>query len=403
MVDEARPGLKVLVVDDSAVVRQALSTILSSEPDISVRIASDPLIAEQKMTSFSPDVIVLDLEMPRMDGLTFLHKLMSERPLPVVVCSSYAEAGSEKALRALELGAVDILAKPRMGVRDFLHESAVALVESVRGAAMARVAAGRQGKGVRRAIGDELGQNDVARLRDRPPGPDAASYPTVVPRQTADAVLPRGVAPRLGVEVETIVAVGASTGGTEALRFLLDAMPLDSPPLLIVQHMPMGFTAAFANRLAKSARIAVREAASGDAVVRGQALIARGDRHLVLRRQGKRCHVEVIEGPLVSRHRPSVDVLFRSVVQAVGPRAVGLVMTGMGDDGAQGLMEMKQAGAATFAQDEATSVVFGMPREAILRGAADAVLPLAELPAAVVRAALAQNLGPEQSKRRRDA
>jgi two-component system chemotaxis response regulator CheB len=205
----------------------------------------------------------------------------------------------------------------------------------------------------------------------------------------------------VGLEVEPIIAVGASTGGTEALRTLLDGMPADAPPILIVQHMPMGFTEAFANRLAKTARIAVREAASGDAVVRGQALIARGDRHLLLRRQGLRCHVEVVEGPLVSRHRPSVDVLFRSVAQTMGARGVGLIMTGMGDDGAQGLMEMKEAGAVTFAQDEASSVVFGMPREAILLGAVSTVLSLDELPAALVRAAAAQTLALDESQRGR--
>jgi two-component system, chemotaxis family, protein-glutamate methylesterase/glutaminase len=399
--DEAPQGIKVLVVDDSAVVRQAISTILSSQPAVSVQTAADPLIAEQKMATFSPDVIVLDIEMPRMDGLTFLHKLMSERPLPVVVCSSYAEHGSEQALRALELGAVDILAKPRVGVRDFLHDTAIELIESVRGAAMAHVAAGRLG--TRRPPGEGTGRSEPTRERERERWPAAAPAAVITTRQTADAVLPPALAPRVGFEVETIIAVGASTGGTEALRFLLDAMPVDAPPILIVQHMPMGFTAAFANRLAKTARIAVREAASGDAVVRGQALIARGNHHLVLRRQGHRCHVEVIEGPLVSRHRPSVDVLFRSVVQAVGGRSVGLIMTGMGDDGAQGLMEMKQAGAATFAQDEATSVVFGMPREAILRGAVCAVLSLAELPAAIVRAAQAPDLGSEANKCRRDA
>jgi two-component system chemotaxis response regulator CheB len=401
-VEEARKRLNVLVVDDSAVVRQAILAILSGEPDISVQTASDPLIAEQKMATFSPDVIVLDLEMPRMDGLTFLGKLMTERPLPVVVCSSYAEDGSEMALRALELGAVDILAKPRLGVRDFLHDSAVELVESVRGAAMACVTGRRPAAPDRRLTGEEPGRSEVPRRCERLRSVETSPPAVVALRQTADAMLPPAVAPRVGLELEPIIAVGASTGGTEALRFLLDAMPVDAPPILIVQHMPMGFTAAFANRLAKSARIAVREASSGDAVVGGQALIARGDRHLVLRRQGSRCHVEVIEGPLVSRHRPSVDVLFRSVAQAVGSCAVGLVMTGMGDDGAQGLMEMKEAGAATFAQDEVSSVVFGMPRQAILRGAVMEVLPLTKLPAALVRAALAQAHGPEQSKRRRD-
>ena len=390
---EARQGLNVLVVDDSAVVRQAIFAILSGEPDINVQIASDTLIAEQKMARFPPDVIVLDIEMPRMDGLTFLRKLMRERPLPVVVCSSYAEDGSDMALRALELGAVGILAKPRVGVREFLHDSAVMLVESVRGAAMARVAG--QCPAGRRVASEEN------RVGERPRSAELSRPSPIPPRQSADAVLPPAAAPRVGFEVEPLIAVGASTGGTEALHTLLDGMPADAPPILIVQHMPMGFTEAFANRLAKTARIAVREAASGDAVVRGQALIARGDRHLLLRRQGLRCHVEVVEGPLVSRHRPSVDVLFRSVAQTMGARGVGLIMTGMGDDGAQGLMEMKEAGAVTFAQDEASSVVFGMPREAILLGAVSTVLSLDELPAALVRAAAAQTLALDESQRGR--
>jgi two-component system chemotaxis response regulator CheB len=378
--------LKVLVVDDSAVVRQAISAILSRELDITVQVAADPLIAEQKMTTYSPDVMILDIEMPRMDGLTFLRKLMAKRRLPVVVCSSHAEDGSEMALRALELGAVDLIPKPRLGVKDFLHDSAVALVEAVRGAAMARVGS-RVAPPPRRPT-----------LEFRVPKLDG---PPIPPRQTADAVLPLTPPPRLADELAPIIAIGASTGGTEALRFLLDAMPADAPPILVVQHMPSAFTAAFANRLAKTARIAVREAAQGDAVVHAQALIARGDRHLILRRQGNRYTVDVVEGPLVSRHRPSVDVLFRSVAQAAGARALGLIMTGMGDDGAQGLLEMKAAGAVTFAQDEASSVVFGMPREAILRGAASQVLPLGELPAALMRTASLLAASVDASQRRR--
>ena len=354
MTKEAR-RLQVLVIDDSAVVRQALTAVLSSEKDIDVVVAADPLIAEQKMARFRPDVIVLDLEMPRMDGLTFLRKLMADDPLPVVVCSSYAESGSELALRALELGAVDILAKPRVGVRDFLHDSAVILIESVRGAAQARIGSSR-------------------------PSPEP------VPLASADVIIAAGRT-HTKIATDRIIAVGASTGGTDALRDLLAAMPADAPGMVIVQHMPAGFTAAFAKRLAQSSRVEVREAKSGDDVGRGRALIAAGDRHLVLQRSGTRYFAEVNDGPLVSRHRPSVDVLFRSVAQAAGKNAVGLIMTGMGADGAQGLLEMKQAGAATFAQDESSCVVFGMPKEAIARGAADRVLALKDLPAAVLRAA----------------
>jgi two-component system chemotaxis response regulator CheB len=326
-----------------------------------------------------------------MDGMTFLRKLMKERPLPVVVCSSHAEDGSEMALRALELGAVDILPKPRVGVRDFLHDSSVMLVESVRGAAMARM-----GALLHRPSAVEARPSQTGRwLRNQAVG-EAAVIP---PRHSADAVLPSAPAPVVTPDCEPVIAVGASTGGTEALRTLLDALPADAPAVLIVQHMPVEFTEAFAKRLARSARMAVREAANGDAVVRGQALVARGDRHLVLRRQGNRCHVELVDGPLVSRHRPSVDVLFRSVAQAMGERAVGLIMTGMGDDGADGLLEMREAGALTFAQDEASSVVFGMPREAIERGAVSTVLSLDDLPSALVRAA--QSLGGDSRQRRR--
>ncbi len=392
---EARKPLNVLVVDDSAVVRQAVSAILATEPGMNVQSAPDPIIAEQKMVHFSPDVVILDLEMPRMDGLTFLRKLMSERPVPVVVCSSHAEDGSDMALRALELGAVDILAKPRLGVRDFLHDSAVMLVESVRGAAMARVPGQARSP---RHVGDEAHRGDGA--RPVASESDPARSPAIAPRHNADVMLPARPPLRANAAIEPVVAIGASTGGTEALRAVLDRMPADGPAILIVQHMPVEFTDAFARRLDQTAGMKVREAADGDPVLRGQALVARGDRHLLLRRQGSRCHVEVAEGPLVSRHRPSVDVLFRSVAQTMGERAVGVIMTGMGDDGAQGLLEMREAGAATLAQDEATSVVFGMPREAIQCGAVGATHSLGDLPGALLRAAITQGATPFRMQRR---
>jgi two-component system, chemotaxis family, protein-glutamate methylesterase/glutaminase len=340
--------IQVLVVDDSAVVRQSLAAILGRARGITVQVAADPLIAMQKMRGFRPDVIVLDLEMPRMDGLSFLRKLMAEDPIPVVVCSALAERGSEAALRALEEGAVEIVAKPRLGVRDFLEESKILIEDAVRAGARAHVRARRP----------------VARADQK---------------LTADAVLPAPLFRALTVTTDKVVAIGASTGGTEALRELLASLPPDCPGMVVVQHMPELFTRAFADRLDQICPVRVKEATDHDRVIPGRALIAPGNRHTLLVRSGAHYEVEVRDGPLVSRHRPSVDVLFRSVAQAAGANAVGIIMTGMGDDGAAGLLEMKRAGAATIAQDEASCVVFGMPKEAIARGAVDEVVPLARL------------------------
>ena len=357
-----RRVLSVLVVDDSAVVRQAVTAVLSQDPGLVVTVAADPYIALDKMGRSRPDVILLDLEMPRMDGLTFLRKIMAEDPIPVVVCSGLAARGTEAAIRALEEGAVEVLAKPQLGVREFVHDSATTLIETIRAAAEARV-------------------------RRRIPAPTLR----VIPRHTADVVLaprpPLIPAPRS--HTDAVVAIGASTGGTEALRTLLEALPEDSPPLLIVQHMPERFTAAFARRLNQCCRIEVKEAEAGDRVCRSRALIAPGNRHLLLGRRDAAGHyvVEISDGPPVCRHRPSVDVLFRSVAQTAGAQAVGVILTGMGDDGAAGLLEMKQVGAATIAQDERTSVVFGMPGEAVRRGAAAEVLPLPAIAQAILRAA----------------
>lgn len=351
MTSEAARGrrpLRVLVVDDSATVRQALTGILSAARGFEVTTASDPLIALGKMERDRPDVIVTDLEMPRMDGIAFLRRVMAEDPIPVLVCSALTGRGTEGAMLALDEGAVDVVTKPKLGVRQFLEESAVTLSDAVRAAA-------------------------VARLRSRPRGFRGEA------RLTADAVVAPRRAPRVLPTTDKIVAMGASTGGTEAIRVVLEALPPESPGLVIVQHMPEGFTRAFAQRLDQSCRIAVKEAADGDRVLEGRALIAPGNRHLVVQRSGGHYAVSVREGPLVSRHRPSVDVLFRSVAQAAGSNAVGVLMTGMGDDGAQGLVEMKAAGAPTLAQDEASCVVFGMPREAIARGAVDEVVPLTDI------------------------
>ena len=338
----ARSPIHVLVVDDSAVVRQVMQAVLCQEEGIVVTVAADPLIAMQKMRQQRPHVILLDLEMPRMDGLTFLAKIMAEDPVPTLICSGVAARGTEMAMRALEQGAVGIVTKPKLGVRDFLHESALVLIDMVWSAAEARVRA----------------------------RPQLVHPPKCV--HSARRSLPRSSA----FENESIIAIGASTGGTEALTELLTALPADVPGIVVVQHMPEHFTAAFAKRLNTLCQIEVKEGANGDRVEPGKALIAPGNRHLsVVRRRGY-YEIDISDGPLVSRHRPSVDVLFRSVASAAGPSAVGVILTGMGNDGASGLWEMKRAGAATIAQDENSCVVFGMPKEAIAKGAVDFVLPL---------------------------
>jgi two-component system, chemotaxis family, protein-glutamate methylesterase/glutaminase len=336
--------LHVLVVDDSAVVRQVMQAVLGLDSGIKVSVAADPFIAFSKIAKDPPDVVITDLEMPRMDGLTFLKKIMAESPRPVVVCSGLAEKGTELAMTALEFGAVEIITKPKLGVRDFLHESAVMLLDVVHSAAQAKV---RQ---------------------------HTALAPQ--PRFTADVVLRPPSPHRIRVTTDKVIAIGASTGGTEALREVLLAMPPHCPGIAIVQHMPEMFTKAFANRLNSECVIEVKEAENGDRLRGGLALIAPGNHHMVVKRSGAHYVVEITDGPLVSRHRPSVDVLFRSVASAVGPNAVGVIMTGMGDDGAVGLLEMRSAGAQTIAQDEPTCVVFGMPKEAIQRNAVCRIAPL---------------------------
>jgi two-component system chemotaxis response regulator CheB len=342
-------NIKVLVVDDSAVVRQVVAGILSDAPGIEVMAAvADPLLAIERLRQQWPDVIVLDVEMPRMDGITFLRKIMQERPTPVVICSTLTEKGAKTTLEAMAAGAVSIVTKPKIGLKQFLNEAADEFVATVRAAARANV---------RRLV----------------PRGDA---PAVVARQNADAVL-APASPRAMVQTtERVVALGTSTGGTQALEEVLAALPRVTPGIVIVQHMPEKFTAAFAARLDKICRITVKEAETSDRVVPGRALIAPGGKHLVLKRSGAQYFVEVIDGPLVNRHRPSVDVLFRSVAKCAGGNALGVIMTGMGDDGAAGLLEMRNAGARTIAQDEESCVVFGMPKEAIKRGGAERILPL---------------------------
>ncbi|MBF0528895.1 MAG: chemotaxis response regulator protein-glutamate methylesterase [Deltaproteobacteria bacterium] len=347
--------IRVLIVDDSAVVRQSLTAVLSSDHDIEVMgVASDPYIAAARIRDEVPDVITLDVEMPRMDGLTFLQKIMSQHPIPVVICSSLAGEGSETAFKALEYGAVDIIAKPRLGTKQFIEESRTLICDAVKAAAVAKV-------------------KSLVPLKK------------IEPKLTADAILSKPSASAMIQTTEKVVVVGASTGGTEALRDFLVAFPQDAPGIAIVQHMPENFTAAFARRLDGICRISVKEAANNDTVIRGRALIAPGNKHMLLKRSGARYYVEIKDGPLVSRHRPSVDVLFRSTARYAGKNAVGVIMTGMGDDGARGMQEMKEAGARNLAQDEATSVVFSMPQQAIKRGVVDLVLPLEAIAGAVLR------------------
>lgn len=350
--------IKVLVVDDSALVRQTLSDILNSDPEIEViGAAADPILAAERMRSVVPDVITLDVEMPRMDGLTFLQKLMSQHPIPVVMCSSLAESGSETALKALEYGAVDIITKPKLGTKQFIEESRVRICDAVKGAAAARL-------GPLRAM---------------------RTMKEISPKYTADVIMEKPNTKAMIQTTEKVVVVGASTGGTEALKVFLEMLPDDTPGIVIVQHMPENFTAAFARRLDSICRVTVKEAQDNDTVVRGRALIAPGNHHVLLKRSGARYYVEIKDGPLVSRHRPSVDVLFRSAARYAGKNAVGVIMTGMGDDGAHGMKEMFDAGAATIAQDEATCVVYGMPLEAVRKGGVNKIMPLQNIAAEVLR------------------
>ncbi len=353
--------IKVMIVDDSAVVRQVNRETLERESDIQViGVAADPLYALDKMKTQWPDVLVIDIEMPRMDGLTFLKKIMAEHPTPTIVCSSLAEKGAAATMEALAAGALSIITKPKMGVKQFLQDSANDLVQAVRAASKANM---------RRVA---IGMTQAA---------------TPPPKLTADAVLAAQAASTRAMANTTdkVIAIGTSTGGTQALEAVLTKLPAVCAGIVIVQHMPEKFTAMFAERLNTLCKVEVREAKNGDRVMPGRALIAPGGKHMMLRRSGAQYYVEVADGPVVNRHKPSVDVLFRSVAQIAGRNALGIIMTGMGDDGARGLLEMKQAGAHTLAQDEESCVVFGMPKEAIKLGAADKVVPLSHIPELISR------------------
>ena len=346
--------IKVLVVDDSAVVREVVKQVLESDPAIQViATAMDPLFAMEKMKTQWPDVIVLDIEMPRMDGLTFLHKIMAEHPTPVVICSTLTEKGAQATMQALAAGATSIITKPKMGVKRFLQEDASNdLVEAVKAASRANV---------RRLVDTTVRNSQVS------------------PKLNADAILAPPSAARLAQTSEQIVAIGTSTGGTQALEVVLTALPRICAGIVIVQHMPEMFTEAFAQRLNSLCQIEVLEAKNNDRVIPGRALIAPGGKHMLLKRSGAQYLVEVIDGPLVNRHRPSVDVMFRSVAKFAGKNALGVIMTGMGDDGARGLKEMRDAGAYTLGENEDTCVVYGMPKEAMKLGAVCEELPLQQI------------------------
>jgi two-component system chemotaxis response regulator CheB len=351
--------IKVIVVDDSAVVRQVNRETLEKEADIEVIAAvADPLYALERMKVTWPDVIVTDIEMPRMDGITFLKKIMAERPTPTVVCSSLAEAGAATTMEALAAGALAIITKPKMGVKQFLQESGDDIVSAVRAAARAN-------------------------MRRVHPG---ASIPNLSPKLTADAMLAAQAASTRAMANTTdkIVAIGTSTGGTQALEAVLTKLPGVTTGIVIVQHMPEKFTAMFAERLNTLCAIEVREAKDGDRVMPGRALIAPGGRHMMLKRSGAQYYVAVADGPVVNRHKPSVDVLFRSVAQVAGRNALGVIMTGMGDDGARGMKEMHDVGAQTVAEDESTCVVFGMPKVAIEMGGVDKIVPLDRIPQEII-------------------
>ncbi len=347
-----------MLVDDSALVRNTLTDVLSSDPQIEIiATAQDPFIAAQKLRKEVPDVMVLDIEMPRMDGITFLQKIMSQNPLPVIICSTLVEKGAETTLRALEYGAVDIVQKPKVGTRKFLEEAKIQLTDAVKAAATAK----------------------LGRLAHRPN--------LVAPKLTADAVLQSGSGRAMVKTTESIIVIGASTGGTTAVQYVLESLPQDAPGIVVVQHMPEGFTSSFARRLDDICRINVKEATDGDSVLRGHALIAPGNKHSLLKRSGARYFVEVRDGPLVSRHRPSVDVLFRSAARYAGANAVGAILTGMGDDGAAGMKELFDAGAYTIAQDEESCVVYGMPKVAVEKGGVEKVLPLDRIAGEILKPA----------------
>jgi len=355
--------IRVFIIDDSALVRETIKEILSADPEIEIAgTAHNPISAMNTLPKAKPDVLILDIQMPEMDGLTYLKKIMQENPMPVVICSSLTQNGSREIIDAFAYGAVEVITKPKIGTKRFIEESRVRFIDAVKAASIAKLS------------------------------PSGHSTRAVPPKLTADVILAAPADSSLKTflklkntpMLDPLIAVGASTGGTEALRVFLKSLPESTPGIAVVQHMPENFTRAFADQLNRECSITIREAENSDELRSSLALIAPGNRHMLVKRKGFTYYVEIKDGPLVNRHRPSVDVLFRSAARYAGANAIGVIMTGMGDDGAQGLLEMKNAGAYTIAQDEQSSVVFGMPKEAIKRGAADRVVPLHEISSVVI-------------------
>lgn len=350
--------IKVFIIDDSASVRKVLTGLLSSDPEIDVIAASsNPVIAKKILNDNWPDVFILDIEMPMMDGITFLKEIMATRPTPVVVCSSFAKKNLHYSINAMSSGAVGVINKPQIGINEFLLESAMTIIDTVKSAAQADL--------------------KIMNLKN------ARSF-EVEPKLSADAILAPWDGTRIKNETSKIVAIGASMGGTKAIEQTLKSLPKSSPGIAIVQHMPENFTYAFAERLKKLTKLDVKEAKNGDLIEPGVVLIAPGNKHLLVDLEKNNYVAKIKDGPLISRHRPSVDVLFRSVSKCAGKNALGIIMTGMGDDGAAGMLEMKKSGVKTIAEDQATAVIFGMPKEAIKRGGVDIILPLHQIPKAII-------------------
>lgn len=385
-------NIKVLVIDDSTLVRQTLSTVLETDPQIKViDTVPDPIVGVRSIQANRPDVIVCDIEMARMDGLTFLKKLNETiDPIPCVICSSLVGNNSPEAIKAYELGACEVILKPAVGTKKFLEESKIKLCDAVKSAFSCT------GK-IKRLIPSQVSLHSTKKenpavtkmsVHKNEALSEKQKVPQIQPKLSADVILEKpnpSFAP--SNVTEPVVIIGASTGGTEALREFLTSLPEDSPGIVIVQHMPEHFTKAFANRLNDLSKVSVQEAKNGDIVKAGSVLIAPGNFHILLKRNSTQYYVEIKDGPLVSRHRPSVDVLFRSAARYAGKNAIGVIMTGMGDDGSSGMKEMHDAGSYNFAQDEKSSIVWGMPGEAVKNGAVDKILPLSEIAQAVINRA----------------
>lgn len=367
------PNISVLVVDDSAVVRKVFTEIFSATPGIElINTAPDPIFAMKKMENRWPDVIILDIEMPRMDGITFLKQIMAEHPTPIIICSTLTEKGAETTMSALAAGAVDIITKPKLDLKNYLSEQRNALIHAVKAAAQAKFNK------------THVAQSKPRRIAPSPimsPAPSQAPARKIVAQKnTADVILAAPGNTAMNKTTESVIALGTSTGGTQALESILTQLPRTSPGIVVVQHMPEKFTRAFSDRLNGICEVNVKEAENGDRVIPGRVLIAPGGKHMLLKRSGAQYIVEIVDGPLVSRHKPSVDVLFRSVAATAGKNALGIIMTGMGDDGANGLLEMRQAGADTLGQDEQSCIVYGMPKEAYKRGAVMREVALQDIP-----------------------